>query len=146
MTFNNSRSGINNATEYVVSGLPWVSSSVVGVAPFRVQLPMVSSRLSFQVSAGSALRVGFTANGVNGSNFVLVTNATGWSDFNFRCKEFFIRSDSATSTCSMAICLTTIDQKSMPVLTGSAMYNSASVAFVYGYGVAGDPGAGSGLG
>ena len=146
MTFNTGRSGLNNATEYVVSGLPWVSSSVVNTTPFKVQLPYVASKLSFQVSAGSALRVGFSENGVNNSNFVLVSSATGWVDFNFRCKEFYIMADSATSTCSMAISLTTIDQRSMPILTGSGMYNSGATDFILGYGIPGTPGAGSGLG
>ncbi len=146
MTFNNTRSGANNATEYVVSGLPWVSASVCNTTPYKVELPMVTSRISFQVSAGSALRVGFTSNGVNGSNYVLVPASTPWVEFNVRCKEFYIRSDSATSTMSMMATLTTIDQRNFPALSGSATYNSASNVNAYGYGVPGTPGAGGGLG
>lgn len=147
MTFNNARSGLNNATEYVVAGLPWVENRTVNTTPTKIELPLVSSRLSFQVSVGSAARVGFTLNGVNGVNWVLITSGSGYVNFDIRCKEFYIRADSATSTISVMAALTLIDQRNMPTLTGSATYNSSSTAgFVYGYGFPGCPGNGTGLG
>ncbi len=147
MTFNGTRSGINNATEYVASGLPWVTSSnSLNTTPWKVSFPFVTSRISLAVTGSGAVRLGFTVNGVNGTNYALIPGGTGWTQFDIRCKEIYVRADSATQNISIMASLTTIDQRSFPVLTGSATYNSASVAFEFGYGVSGSVGAGTGLG
>jgi hypothetical protein len=113
-----------------------------------VQLPYVSSRISIYGGTGSTdgVRLGFTLNGVNGSNYSLVKGGDGWVHFDIRCKEFYIRSDVGTIAMSMNVGLTLIEEKIFPVLTGSATYLAASTGSFYGYGKPGDPGAGSGMG
>lgn len=147
MTYNNTRSGPNNTAEYMASGLPWVTSSTgIGTSPWKIQFPYVTNHLSFCVTGSGAVRVGFTQNGVNGTNFALIPGGAGWVQFDVRCKEIYVRSDSATQNLSIMAGLTLIDEKNFPVLTGSAFYNSASVTYHFGYGIQGCPGVGTGLG
>lgn len=147
MTFNNTRSGPNNAAEYAASGLPWVTSSTsLPVTPWKIQFPYVTNHISLCVTGSGAVRLGFTLNGVNGTNFALIPGGTGWAQFDIRCKEIYVRADASVQNVSIMAALTTIDQKSFPVLTGSAFYNSASVDYKFGYGIPGTPGVGEGLG
>lgn len=147
MTYNNSRSGPNNAAEYVASGLPWVTSSAnISTSPWKIDFPYVTNHLSFCVTGSGAVRVGFTQNGVNGTNFALIPGGTGWVQFDVRCKEIYVRSDTSTQNISILAGLTMIENRGFPVLTGSAIYNSASVSYEFGYGVSGSAGVGTGLG
>lgn len=147
MTYGNARSGPNNVGEYQTSGLPWVSSSSVTTAPFKIDFPYVTNGISLHVTGGTVgLRLGFTLNGVNGSNFITITNTDGWSHMPIRCKSVFIRSETGTVPFSLLASLTLIEEKVFPVLTGSAIYLAGSTGSFYGYGKPGDPGVGSGLG
>lgn len=146
MAFNYPRSGLGNVGEYQTSGLPWVTSSNVTDAVWRVDLPYVSNYVAFRAHSG-IVRVGFTENGVNGSNYILLQSGDGFTEFPVRCKTLYLRSNAAvTSSFSMYVGLTQIQQRDFPVLTGSAIYNSGSITFEYGYGQQNTPGSGSGLG
>lgn len=147
MSFQYPRSGPNNVAEYQASGLPWVSSSTnVSTTPWKIPFPYVTSKLSFMVTGSGAVRVGFSQNGVNGNNYMLVSGGTGWTTFELRCKEIYVRADAGAMNVSIAAGLTMIDEKVFPVLTGSAIYNTGSTTFHLGYGVSGSPGSGTGLG
>lgn len=148
MTYGNSRSGINNVGEYQASGLPWVTSSAVTTAPFRIQFPYVTNHISIYGGTGSTdgVRIGFTQNGVNGSNYAYIPGGRDWVQLDIRCKEIYVRSDIGTVNMSICAALTTIEQKAFPILTGSAIYSASSTGSNYGYGKPGDPGAGTGLG
>jgi hypothetical protein len=128
MTFQYPRSGPNNVAEYQAAGLPWVTSSNV---------------------TGS-VRLGFTENGVNGvggSNYIIIESGNSYPSMPIRCKTLFVRSNTtATGSLSLMVGLTTIDPRTFPTLTGSAVYNSASIGSSFGYGLPLTPGSGSGLG
>lgn len=150
MTFQNPRSGPNNVAEYQASGLPWVTGALVlSTTPVRIDFPYVTNAIHFHVynhGSNVTMRFGFTENGVNGSNFGVIHDADGWATFDFRCKTIFVRADTGTVTCSIAAGLTTIDQRTFPILTSSAVYNTGTLGNVFGYGIPGTPGAGTGLG
>jgi hypothetical protein len=148
MTYGNSRSGANNVGEYQASGLPWVTSSVLTATPFKVEFPYVTNHISIYGGTGSTdgVRLGFSLNGVNGSNYALVKGGGSWVNFDIRCKEVYIRSDVGTVAMSMCVGLTMIENKSFPVLTASAIYGANVTGSLFGYGKPGDPGVGSGLG
>lgn len=146
MSYGNARSGPNNVNEYVASGLPWVSSSGLTTSPWKIDFPYVTNNIYIRASGSSPVRVGFTQNGVNGSNFIQVSQSDGWTQFNIRCRTVYLRADFGTVTCSFMAGLTTIEHRAFPELTGSATYNSAETGSIYGYGKPGDPGAGQGLG
>lgn len=146
MSFNYPRSGPANTAEYMASGLPWVTSSTVTTTPWRIDFPLVTSHLVVSCPSGS-IRLGFTQNGVNGVNGQnYITIGSTYVDLTTRCKQIYVRADSGTATLSLFAGLTMIDQREFPILTGSAVYNSASTTFQLGYGYVGTPGSGSGLG
>lgn len=74
------RPGIGNAASYQVSGIPWVSSSLVipasGSTPLEINFPQVTKSIIVKnVSTGPVqMRVGFSSNGVtNTNNFFLLS-------------------------------------------------------------------------
>lgn len=146
-------SGMQNVLEYLISGLPWVTSSVLtSDAVTRFDFPYVTSFLCF--STTQPLRVGFTENGVNANpasnaNYFIVFPNQLFS-FNVRCKSVFLRRHTANNTeFSMLAGLTLIPHRNFPVLTGSAYYRANSPFRdlpVFGYGVENDIGFGTGLG
>lgn len=144
MAFNYPRSGPGNVGEYQTSGLPWVTSSAATATPVRIDFPYVTNQITFQAGGGT-VRFGFTQNGVNGTNYIPVY-ASGSLTVDLRTKQLWVRSESGTVDYSVLAGLTQIQFRDFPVLTGSAIYNSASVTFEYGYGQQDTPGAGTGLG
>ncbi|MFA6049788.1 MAG: hypothetical protein WC761_01205 [Candidatus Paceibacterota bacterium] len=146
MSFNYPRSGPSNTAEYMASGLPWVTSSTLTATPWRVDFPYVTSHIIVGATSGS-VRLGFTqngVNGVNGQNYFLVSGS--FIDLPTRCKQIFLRSDGVSAAVTLFAGLTMINEREFPILTGSAIYHSASVRFELGYGYVGTPGSGSGLG
>jgi hypothetical protein len=148
MTYNNQRSGINNTAEYMASGLPWVTSSILSTAVVRIDFPYVTNNIYLHATGalGASARLAFTRNGFNTGNYVDIASNEGWVSFNVRTNTVYLRASAGTVPYSLFAGLTTINHTSFPVLTGSAIYNSASIANQYGYGVSGSPGSGSGLG
>jgi len=73
------RPGIGNAASYQVSGIPWVSSSLTipasGSTPLEISFPLVTKSVIVKNSStGSVnMRVGFSENGVKGTNFFLLS-------------------------------------------------------------------------
>jgi hypothetical protein len=149
MTFQYPRSGPNNVAEYQAAGLPWVTSSNVTAQVWRIDFPYVTNHIIALVHTGS-VRLGFTENGVNGvggSNYIIIESGNSYPSMPIRCKTLFVRSNTtATGSLSLMVGLTTIDPRTFPTLTGSAVYNSASIGSSFGYGLPLTPGSGSGLG
>lgn len=145
MALNYPTSGPNNVGEYQTSGLPWVTSSTVTDSPYLVNFPMVTNQITFKATGGT-IRFGFTQNGVNGSNFFTLTPSNSLT-VDIRTKQLWIRSNAVgTGSYEILAGLTNIKWRDFPVLTGSAIYNSGSITFNYGYGLPQTPGSGSGLG
>lgn len=134
-TFNYPASGLNNTAEYIASGLPWTSSSVQTTTVYSASFPFVTNEITVgnaNAAAGDSLRVGFTLSGTNGTNYFLIP-ANQQVTFNVRVKTIYLRANSTTVSSSIYAGLTQIPAKSMPVLTGSATFNPAVTASVYGY-------------
>ena len=132
MTFNYPASGLNNTAEYIASGLPWVTSSVVTTVPATITFPMVTNEVVVANSGSNVLRIGFTVNGVNGSNYYTLL-AQQSVTLNVRTTKMYFRSDVGDVSMSIYAGLTMIPGKNMPVLTGSAYYNPSVTASLYGY-------------
>ena len=141
MTFNYSRSGQSNVAEYMASGLPWVTASnVTSSVATQVDFPMVTSNITVRNNApitSGSLKIGYTANGVAGSNYFLLEGQQSVS-VNVRTKSLFLRTTSGSLPVSVHAGLTMIDPKGFPVLTGSAIYGTAgATSGSYGYGLPG---------
>ncbi len=130
--FNYPASGLNNVGEYQASGLPWVTSSQATTSPYQIGFPFVTNEITVTNSGSLPLRIGFTQNGVNGSNYFSVLAGQTVS-FDVRVTYVYVRSDSSTANYSMFAGLTQIPAKSMPILTGSAVYDPNVTASIYGY-------------
>lgn len=81
----NYRPGLGNAASYQVSGIPYVTGGIDALAPTRpgdigevgLQLPLVSRWVIVSNDGATALRVGFSQNGVNSSPGNYLTIAAG---------------------------------------------------------------------
>jgi len=123
MSLNNPNSGFFSTPEFQASGLPWtVTAATSGVIIAKYSLPKVTKSITFvntDTTATNRIRVGFTENGINGTNYVLV-NGGQTITLDARVKEIFIRANaSGAYTYSVYCALTTIDGRFMPILTGS---------------------------
>jgi len=123
MSLNNPSSGLFSTPEFQASGLPWtVTAATSGTTVVKYSIPKVTKNITVvnsDATAGNRIRIGFTENGVNGSNYVLV-NGGQTVTLDARVKEIFVRANSSGAyTYSIYCACTTIDGKFMPILTGS---------------------------
>jgi hypothetical protein len=117
MPLGNNAPGFSWVAEYAVSGIPWVTSSVLNGEEMRhIHFYAVTKELVVKNVSGSNMQIGFTARGTQGSNnFVL---ASGESfDAEVRVVDLWISGTNNAFTVFGA--LTTIPDRNMPRLTGS---------------------------
>lgn len=120
MGLNTPKSGFHNTPEYQSSGLPFVTSSSVTTAGVRIDFPKVTRAFIVRnLDTTNGLHVGFTANGVTGSNRFTVPAASS-ERFELRVKTLFLQSTTSTVNFSLLGELTLIDASNMPTLTGSS--------------------------
>jgi len=86
--------GISNVGSYQVSGIPYATSSIAAPSnagtPTEVTFPDVTQRIFVSnVNTASPLRVGFSSNGVKGTNYFIIPQAT--STTNFPTQEFRVK-------------------------------------------------------
>lgn len=113
----NTGAGFWHTAEYQASALPWVSGSVEATTtPKKITFPKVTKYIKLRPDG--ATRLGFTANGVAGSNYFTVASGTT-ETFDVRVRECYVMSEEGTSTFDMFVGLTLIDSNSTSVLTGS---------------------------
>ena len=119
-------SGFNSSSEFTISGLPWViTASTSGISVVKYEFPKITKSITLhnlETSANKKIRVGFTANGVNGvnGNYYFCYDSGDLVVLDVRVKEIYIRADSSnTIPYSLYASLTMIDDAQMPILTGS---------------------------
>ncbi len=121
MSFNNPYYvGIANVGSYQVSGIPFASSSIAAPAssgtPAEVNFPFVTQRIIIRNTSSGDLRVGFSANGIKGTNYFIIPAGTSTSTFpqsEFRVKvnSVFLLANAATPTSASVFAeLTNIDE------------------------------------
>lgn len=123
MSLNNPSSGFFSTPEFQASGLPWIiSASTSATTVVKYTLPKVTKSITItnnDTTVTNRIRIGFTENGINGSNYVLV-NGGQTVTLDARVKEIFVRANTSGAFIYSLYCaLTTIDGKFMPILTGS---------------------------
>lgn len=115
MSLNNPVPGANHAAEYLVPGVPWVTSSTVAAGAVKAhELPAVCSSIHARCVSGSAgaLLLGFTTQGVTGSGTNRVSIAPGTSaDFRVRSKTIVVGGLSGVASYELLVGLTTIPAK-----------------------------------
>jgi len=118
----NVKPGPNSLVEYLVPGVPWVTSSTIAPAATKEhELPNVCSSIHARClsSSAGALLVGFTPAGVAGTHRVSV--APGSSiDMSVRTKTVVVGALGGTASYELLIGLTLIKAKEYPKYSGSA--------------------------
>lgn len=135
MTFNY-RTGQNNVAEYQASGLPYVTQSVATTSPFNIQFPFVTNEITVKNNTAGLLRIGFTQNGVNGTNFFTLPVSGAYSG-RLRVTDLFVRSETGTVNYEVVAGLTTIPRKEFYILTGALNVFSGSEQQILDYGLKG---------
>ena len=128
MAINHPKAGPNSIPAYQMSGVPYLTASAVdevGNTPVRHDFPFVTR--FFQVKntdASHAMRVGFSAEGVKGTetqNFFVLTAGEKSDVLELRTKTLYFVEHAGSSPASFGIIagLTTIESAEFPILTGS---------------------------
>lgn len=116
----NPRPGFNSATEYTISGLPWVTSSIASTSNTqRWDFHHVTREVKVNNSSASgSLAVGFSASGLlDGHRFIIPPS--GSEVFNVRTTNLFVRAVDGTPQYSIFASLTLVSFEDMPPLSGS---------------------------
>jgi hypothetical protein len=117
--YNHVKAGLSNVGSYQASGIPWASSSLVapavGGTPLEVDFSTVTKFIVVKnVSTSGSLRVGFSENGVNGTNFFLLSNGESFAG-DLRVSRVFLLSNNGTPvTASIVAGLTNISAADLP--------------------------------
>ena len=87
--------GLSNVGSYQVSGIPYATSSIAAPAssgaPTEVSFPDTTQRVFVSnVNTASPLRVGFSSNGVKGTNYFIIPAASS-STVGFPTQEFRVK-------------------------------------------------------
>jgi hypothetical protein len=111
------KAGLWNAGSYVVSGIPWVTSSItaplVSSTPKEISFPSVTRTITVKnISTGTEkLRVGFSSNGVKYTNNYFLLSASESFSAELKVTDIYLLTDSGASaaTASIIAGLTGID-------------------------------------
>ena len=111
--------GISNVGSYQVSGIPFATSSLAAPAssgtPTEVSFPDVTQRVFVSNLINQPIRVGFSSNGVKGTNYFIIPAATPATvfptqEFRVKVSSIFILSHTGTpSSASVFAELSNID-------------------------------------
>lgn len=120
MPLNWPRTGAQYSTAFVMSGVPWVTGSVAVTAGniVKLEFPNVTKDFTVSNTGANEIRVGFTQNGVSGSNYFAV--ATGEEKhFEIRIRDLYILNATGGSTFDVVAGVTSISRNDFPHITGS---------------------------
>jgi len=120
MTLQWPNSGMNWFTAYHVPGVPWVTGSVsISLNETKkMELSHICKYFSVRNLGASDLRVGFTLNGVTGSNFMTVPTGT-IMDFDLRVRDVYLLPEDGSTTFDFLAGLTNISRNAFPDISGS---------------------------
>ncbi len=111
--------GLQNVGSYQVSGVPYATSSISAAAssstPTEIRFPEVTQRIVVENISSTDLRVGFSANGIKGTNYFIIKAASGGlypaQEFRIKTSAIYLLSHTATvASASVFAELTNIDE------------------------------------
>lgn len=119
-TLNVIRPGLGNTNSYLTSGIPFVTSSVVspalGQESLVIEFPQVTKFITVKNTTANShpVRIGFSRNGINGSNFFLLDKDESFSA-ELRVVDLHILSNdpSHNPTVTIIAGLTSIDRNEL---------------------------------
>lgn len=125
-SFHYYKAGQFSAAEYIASGIPYATqSSATAGEPSKVEFPFVTKFFTVKNSGPGEMYIGFTANGVQGTNrFSLPESGSFTGDI--RVKDLFFLASSGTGSFEVIAGMTGILRKDFFTLTGSFVGRSGS--------------------
>lgn len=107
--------GVYSVGQYQMSGKPYATGSLsVGyTTPLEVTFPLVTKFVTIKNSttgSNSTMRVGFSANGVNGTNYYTLENGESYTA-DIRIVSVFLRGDVAPCNATVIAGLTGIESQ-----------------------------------
>jgi len=112
--------------EYQCSGVPYVTGThaLTDTSVVRMAVPYVTRHFTVFNSGSTAIRVGFTENGVNSepdANYFLVRGDSESPRLEIKCQNVFVRKDEGTSPSKVSVvfALTNVTQDRFFSVTGS---------------------------
>jgi hypothetical protein len=108
------RPGIGNASSYQVAGRPFVTGNLSvptsSGTPLRIDFPTVTKSITLSNQANVDVRVGFSENGVKGTNFVILHDKTQNPilELGVKVTSIFLLSTGGATTVSLSAELTNI--------------------------------------
>lgn len=131
MPFQAPGSGQGNVAEFMMSGLPYVTSSTVASgAVYAIQFPYMTKDFTIKNAGDAILSVGFTLSGTLGSNrFTLPPSASFSGDL--RIRTLYVAGFNGTATYEVVAGLTLIGTRGFPILTGSSPIATDITASAY---------------
>ena len=114
--------GIGNASSYQVAGKPFVTGNLSipasGSTPLQLSFPQVTKKIIILNPSAQDIRLGFSAAGVNNSNYVIIHkkdgNVHGRLDLEVKCTSIFLLSAGSATSADVAAELTSIDVREIP--------------------------------
>lgn len=129
----NYKTGPNNASEYMASGLPYVThSQAIAGTVSHIQFPFVTNELNVKNNYEGILRVGFTENGVLGTNYFSLP-VSGTFGGKLRVTDLYVTAEAGTLDFEVMAGLTGIPRKDFYLLTGALNVFSGSEAQILQY-------------
>ena len=102
----NIKPGLGNAASYQVSGKPFATGSLDATTPVQIDFPSVTRWVQITNTDNAAVKVGFSLNGVNGTNYFDVPQGTT-GPMELKVTQLFLSGGGADAT-SVAAGLTFI--------------------------------------
>ncbi len=120
------QAGAGNHASYGVSGIPYASGTTVSdLTTQKFKFDFVTRFFWVKNNSGNDLFVGFTENGVSGSNRFTVTASGESPVLEMRLRELFIRAETGDVSVEVIAGLTAIPRSNYFSLTGSQFISGA---------------------
>lgn len=120
---NNPKPGPSSVSEYLISGLPWVTSSAGdGIRKFSFPYATIFFTVKNNLGDGATpLHVGFTNTGILSGNYIPVSGTQSFTS-NIRVRELFVSGNteySGDGSVTVLAGLTTIRSQDFPIISGA---------------------------
>mgnify|MGYP007046924411 CR=1 FL=1 len=123
MPLNNPRPGPGNVSDYMVSGIPWVTSSALTAGETRkISIPSVSRFFTVKNETSSTtMAVGFTQNGLKPlvANYFTLDGGESY-DAEIRVIDLWLSASVGVPAFEVIVGMTSIHRSDFPTLTGSS--------------------------
>lgn len=120
------RPGHSNHASYGVSGIPYVTGSVIGdLTTERIKFDYVTRFFHVKNTSIAPIYIGFTENGVSGTNRMILSGGQETPVFEMRVRELYLRAEDGAATADVLAGMTTIPRSGYFSVTGSQFVSGA---------------------